>query len=181
MKRAVMAAAVLFLLISGMPAEVTDSGSNGFTVNIMLMVQGEPDQNYRKFLRVGDWWSSQHTFSGNARNLSMEEKVMGCWCEKPPGGMTRHMELVMFAPGSQLVFSGGIGPLQALGVSRSMTVKFSPSKSGTKIELTYAVGGYLAGGVDRFAAPVDSVLTEQLTRLKNYAEHGDPEFKQPAR
>ncbi|MEO8053486.1 MAG: hypothetical protein ABI833_24060, partial [Acidobacteriota bacterium] len=34
--------------------------------------------------------------------------------------------------------------------------------------------GYLPAGMDSWAAPVDSVVTEQFTRLKNYVEHGSP-------
>jgi hypothetical protein len=36
------------------------------------------------------------------------------------------------------------------------------------------VTGYLPAGMNTWAAPVDSVLTEQVTRLKNYVERGDP-------
>jgi len=28
--------------------------------------------------------------------------------------------------------------------------------------------------LNSYAAPVDGVLTQQFTRLKNYVEHGDP-------
>jgi hypothetical protein len=40
--------------------------------------------------------------------------------------------------------------------------------------VTYAVGGYLPAGMNTLATPVDSVLTAQVTRLKNYIERGDP-------
>jgi hypothetical protein len=79
-----------------------------------------------------------HTFSGNAHNLSIEEKAMGCFCEKlPDGGGVSHMEVVYFAPGKTLRLSGALGPLNT------------------------------------WAAPVDGVLEEQFTRLKNYVEKGD--------
>jgi len=37
-----------------------------------------------------------------------------------------------------------------------------------------SVTGYLKAGVNISAAPADTVLHEQLTRLQNYIEHGDP-------
>jgi hypothetical protein len=45
------------------------------------------------------------------------------------------------------------------------------------LELTYAVTGYLAAGLNTYAAPVDGVLKEQFTRMKNYIERGDPALK----
>ena len=55
-----------------------------------------------------------------------------------------------------------------------MQIQLSPADGGTKVEVTYAVGGYLAVGLNTWAAPVDGVLKEQFTRLKNLVEHGDP-------
>ena len=40
--------------------------------------------------------------------------------------------------------------------------------------MTYTVVGYLPTGMNTLATPVDGVLKQQFTRLKNYAEHGDP-------
>lgn len=69
---------------------------------------------------------------------------------------------------------GGLGPLQGIAASGSMTIQLSPAGGGTKLDVTYAVAGYLASGMNTLAAPVDSVLTSQFTRLKNYVERGDP-------
>jgi uncharacterized protein YndB with AHSA1/START domain len=172
-----LTAAALFVMAPFVGwAEVADSAANGFTVKISMNIQSTPDEVYRKFVRnVGDWWNPEHTFSGSSQNLSIEERAAGCFCEKMPnGGGVRHLEVVYVAPGKVLVLSGGLGPLQSLGVSGSMTITFSPASGGTKLEVSYAVGGYLAAGLNTWAAPVSTMLTEQFTRLKNYTEHGDP-------
>ena len=136
---------------------------------------------YRRFIRVGDWWASDHTYSGNSHNLTLEEKPMGCWCEKlPNGGSVKHMEVLFLMPGKRIVLGGGLGPLQSLGVTGSMTIELSAANGGTKMDVSYAVSGYMPAGLDKLAAPVNGVLTEQLTRLKNYAEHGDPAPKPAA-
>ena len=31
---------------------------------------------------VGKWWDPEHTYSGDARNLTLEPFVRGCFCEK---------------------------------------------------------------------------------------------------
>ena len=168
-------ATIVLLLCPGWSlSEVADSSTNGFTVKTSFVIQASPEQVYRKLVRnVVDWWNPEHTFSGDAHNLTIEEKPMGCFCEKLPNqGTVRHMELIYFAPGKALVFSGSLGPLHSLAATGSMAIQFSPAEGGTKLGVAYAVAGYVPGGMNTWAAPVDSVITEQFTRLKNYIERG---------
>jgi hypothetical protein len=131
---------------------------------------------YQRLLAIGNWWSSDHTYSGDAHNMSMDARPMGCWCEKlPNGGGVRHLQVVMAMPGKMLVMTGGLGPLQTMAATGSMSFKFSPEQGGTRVELTYAVAGYLPAGMNSLAAPVDGVLTEQFMRFKNYVETGKPD------
>jgi hypothetical protein len=58
-----------------------------------------------------------------------------------------------------------------------MTIELSAAEGGTKLEVTYAVAGYLPAGMDTWAAPVDGVIEEQFTRLKKYVEAGDAGHK----
>ena len=163
----------IFCLVSvAMMGEVVDSGASGFTVKTTLTIKAAPDAVYRQIIHIGDWWDSAHTFSGDAHNLSIEEKPMGCWCEKLPQGGVRHMEVVFLSPGKKLVMIGGLGPLQTMATTGSMTFQLSPAEGGTKLEVTYAVAGYLAAGLNNLAAPVDSVLGQQIGRLKNFMETG---------
>ena len=157
-------------------ADVADSAANGFTVKLAVTVQAPPQEVYRRLVHnVGDWWNPMHTFSGDAHNLTIEEKAMGCFCEKlPNGGGVRHLEVINFAPGKALVLSGGLGPLQSLATTGNMSFQLSAAPGGTKLEVTYAVVGYLAAGMNALAGPVDGVLMEQVTRLKNYIEKGNP-------
>jgi len=169
-----LVAALALLAVSGR-ADVVDSAANGFTVRTTLQIQAAPDAVYRRLIHIEDWWNSQHTFSGDAKNLSIEEKPGGCFCEKlPNGGGVRHMEVLFFAPGKTLVLRGGLGPLQSIGATGAMSIQLTPSDGGTKLQVTYAVTGYLAAGMNTLAAPVDSVLAEQFTRLENLIEHGNP-------
>jgi hypothetical protein len=177
-------AAVAVVLTSGSArAAVADSSAAGFTVKITLNIQATPDDVYRRLVHnVGDWWNPAHTFSGEARALTIDNRAPGCFCERLPNlGTARHMEVVMAAPGEKLVMLGALGPLQPLAVTGAMTIDLSPDARGTKLVATYAVGGYSPAGLNTWAAPVDSVLTEQFTRLKNYVEHGNlkPTADQP--
>ncbi len=105
-------------------AEVADSASNGFTLKTTIQIQAPPDTVYRRLIQVGDWWDPAHTFSGDAKNLSIDEKPTGCFCEKlANGGGVRHLEVVFLAPGKRLVLSGGLGPLQSMGATRRHHVR----------------------------------------------------------
>ena len=145
-------------------------------MRITLSIHGTPDDVYRRLVHnVGEWWNPAHTFSGDAHALTIDNRAPGCFCERLPNlGTARHMEVVRASPGEKLVMLGALGPLQPMAVTGAMTIDLSPDAGSTKLVLTYAVGGYFPAGLSTWAAPVDSVLTEQLTRLKNYAEHGDP-------
>jgi uncharacterized protein YndB with AHSA1/START domain len=173
--------AVVFLALAprwAMPA-VVDASAGGFTVRTTVAIRAAPGDVYQRLVRnIGDWWNPSHTFSGNAHNLSIEEKTMGCFCERlPGGGGVRHMEVVYVAPGKTLRLSGALGPMQAIAASGIMTIELSAAEGGTKLEVTYAVAGYLPAGMNTWAAPVDGVVEEQFTRLKNYVETGDPVHK----
>jgi hypothetical protein len=163
-------AAVLFASCAS--AEVVDSASNGFTVKIAMSIKAAPDVVYNKFVHnVGDWWSSDHTFSHDAHNLSIDDRPMGCFCEKlANNGGVRHMEVVYVAPGKAIVLSGGLGPLLSMAATGSMTVDFAAADGGTKLQVSYSVAGYLKDGMNTYAPAVDTVLKEQFTRLKAYVE-----------
>jgi hypothetical protein len=75
-------------------------------------------------------------------------------------------------PGKKLVLSGGLGPLQSVAATGSLTIQLAAAGEGTKLAVVYAVTGYLPAGMNTWAGPVDSVLTDQFTRLKSLIENG---------
>lgn len=172
---------LLLLSWGGAAAEVADSSAGGFTVKHSVTIQAPPAEVFARLLRVGEWWDPVHTFSGDAHNLSIEPKPMGCFCEKlPPQGSVRHMEVILVEPGKRLLMSGGLGPLQQMGVVGTMTIQLAPAGTGTSLQLSYAVSGYSPQGMASWAAPVDAMLGQQFVRLKNYVERGSSTSGQPS-
>jgi uncharacterized protein YndB with AHSA1/START domain len=160
------------------PAEVLDSAANGFTVKTTVTIKAAPDEVYRHVLHIGDWWSPDHTFSHDPHNLRIEDHPGGCFCEKlPDNGFVRFMEVINLAPGKTIVLSGALGPMQTLAATGAMQIRFSPVEGGTKLDMTYAVMGYLPQGMNTFAPIVDMVLAQQFTRLKSLIETGQPASK----
>jgi uncharacterized protein YndB with AHSA1/START domain len=178
MKTLSIAIVALACAIVPLSAEVVDSSASGFTVKQTIQIQASPQDVFAKIFKIGDWWSSDHTFSHDAHNLSLEEKAGGCFCEKMPGGGgVKHMEVVFVAPGKTVVLHGTLGPLQAVAASGAMQIQLTPADGGTKLEVSYAVAGYQASGMTSWAAPVDMVLKMQFTRLKSLIEKGDAASK----
>jgi len=166
---------VLLLAAASLHADVADSAPGGFTVKIVTPIQAAPDVVYQRFMNVGEWWNSQHTYSRDAHNLSIEPKVNGCFCEKlPNGGGVRHLQIVYLDPNKAVRLVGGLGPFQAMAVKGVMTIELAHANGATKFSLTYNVGGYFEKGLDTVAPMADGMLKEQVARLKSYIETGSP-------
>lgn len=159
-------------------AETESQDPGGFSLRLEAMILAPPEEVYSAIVdKIALWWHPTHTFSGNSSNLYIEDRAQGCFCERlNNGGSVRHMEVVFAAPGKLLRMEGGLGPLQSLGVNGSLSWHLHPQEGGTRLEIRYNVGGYLSDGLDAWAKPVDSVLEEQLGRLKNLIETGMPEL-----
>ena len=173
MLRLILASAIV-TLGSGL-AGAAEVGSNGFLVRHERMIGAPGARVYDSLIgHVGSWWNPQHTYSGDSNNLSIDPRPGGCFCERLPNGGVEHMRVVYLKPNEMVRLVGGLGPLQASGVSGSMTWRISPTENGSKLELTYSVGGYIAGGFENIAPAVERVLGEQADRLKRYVENGSP-------
>ena len=169
------------LVAGGSGAEVTDAAANGFTVRLQVPVEADRFTVYKAAVEdVGQWWSDDHTVSGDAANLYIAATIPGCFCEtlSDNAGLV-HMTVSFVNPGVIIRLTGGLGPLGLLGVSGNMTWEFDETESGTLVTLQYAVGGYMDGGLAAVAGPVDGVLAEAMQRLKSYVETGAPEVLDP--
>ena len=170
--------AICFAILAA-PAygEVLESTAAGFLVRNTVAINAPPAKVYAALTEgVGGWWDPAHTFSNDAHNLSVEAKPGGCFCERlPDGGGVQHMRVVYASPGKLLRLTGAIGPLQEAALTGTMTWNLAQAGGGTTVELTYAVGGFRAGGFRDIPTVVDRVLHEQLARLKALVETGRPD------
>ena len=149
---------------------------NGFLVKFDITVNAPVAKVYDALVgQIGSWWDSEHTYSGDAKNLSIDARPGGCFCERlPKGGGIEHARVIYVAPREILRLSGALGPLQASGVAGTLTWTLTSDKENTRIQLSYNVGGFIEGGFDKIAPAVESVLRVQLDRLKQFAETGKP-------
>lgn len=128
---------------------------------------GPPPDAWKHVVDVAAWWSSEHTYSGQAKNLSLDVRPGGCWCESWAGGGVEHARVLMAIPGKALRVEGGFGPLQGMAVKATMTFTLKPAADPTKTQLhvVYLVNGASESKLDGLAAPVDGVLAAQFGRL----------------
>jgi uncharacterized protein YndB with AHSA1/START domain len=166
MRQIIVAAA----MVAAVPAsaEVKTSTANGFESVHVATVAAPPERVFQALGQPVLWWNKDHTYSGDAVNLSLGTVAGGCFCEKVPadGSTIEHGRTVYAQPGKTLRVAGALGPLQAEGVSAALTWTLKPLGAGTEVTQTYVVGGYVRGGADKLAPIVDRVLGEQLKGLK---------------
>ncbi len=168
----------LFVFLCGVAtvrAEVTDAAAGGFrTVNEVTISSGREHAWKAAIEGIGGWWSAEHTVSGDASRLSITPVRQGCFCEDfgSDTGVV-HLTVTMVNPAVIIRFTGGLGPLGLMGVNGNMTWEFEDAVGGTKVRITYAVGGYRKEGLDSIAGSVDGVIAEALARLKSYAQGRD--------
>jgi hypothetical protein len=151
----------LALTVGPAAGEVLSVDAGGFHIRHVVESAMPPAQAY-----ADAWWADSHTYSGAAGNLSLALNPGGCWCEAlKDGGSVRHMSVEYVAPGSSVRLSGGLGPLQTMGVAGALAVSFAPKDSGATLTIDYRVSGRADGGWVGLSAAVDRVLGEQFARL----------------
>lgn len=147
-------------------AAVASSGAGGFAVHHEYTFPGNAATAWARLIVPARWWSGEHSYSQDAANFTLAAVPGGCWCETlPDGGFVRHMDVVLAMPGRLLRLAGGLGPLQAMGVSGALTLQLRAEGEGTRVIADYVVSGYAPSGFEGIAKAVDGVLGEQLARF----------------
>lgn len=150
-------------------AEVKDATPQGFTLENSVWVPTTPQAAYAALMNdVGRWWPADHTWWGDASRLSISEKAGGCFCEINGAQQAWHMTVTFTDPGKLLRMTGGLGPLQGMGLHGALEWRFVAEKDGTRITLWYRVGGYTPDDIGKFAPVVDKVQGQQLGGLATF-------------
>jgi hypothetical protein len=166
---------VLALVAQPARAEVIAASANGFIVRVVSEVAASPADAWRTMISPAQWWSSEHTFSGDAANLTLDPVVGGCFCETMPrpadapssqrAGGVQHMRIVYIEPPRAMRLVGALGPLQSEALVGTMTMTIKPTDKGSRILWEYVVGGYMRYKVEEISPAVDRMLASQMTSL----------------
>jgi hypothetical protein len=167
---------VLLCVAPALHAEIISATPNGFSIKHVVEAPGVPLATaWAALSDVGKWWDPEHTYSGDSRNLSIDPVPGGCFCERL--GMyagVQHLEVVFAQPPKMLRLVGALGPLQEFGVSGSMTWSLEAAGGGSRLTVTYNVGGAADRPLSDWAPIVDEVLGSQVKRLGRFLATGNP-------
>ncbi|WP_036857108.1 hypothetical protein [Erythrobacter cryptus] len=170
-------ATVLGAVIAAAPAaaEVTRSTDNGFVTRHEVVVEADPKAVWLALITPADWWRSEHTWSGDAANLTLTPQAGGCFCETIPeaddperitlAGSVEHMRVIQAYPERALRMVGSLGPLQSEPVTGVLTIAISTVEKGTRIVWEYNVGGPMRYEIPVISKAVDGVMGAQLAAL----------------
>lgn len=150
------------LLPSIAAAEVKMATPEGAIIEHRFRITASPDAAWEVLVHPERYWPKDHTWSGDAANLSLTPDAGGCFCERWSGGSAEHGRVVMARPGQLLRFRGSLGPFQEMAVTGVLTVTLSPVDSGTEAVVTYRLSGDASHAFEGFIAVVDEVVGLQF-------------------
>lgn len=159
-------------LIDPAQARVSAQSDRGFISSLATETPASRAETWEALIHPEEWWSGEHTYSGDAANLSLDARAGGCFCERLPGkdgqerGSIEHMRVVYADPERGVLrMVGALGPLQSEAVLGTLTMTITSSSAGHRITWEYTMGGYMRMQPAQIAPLVDTVLAEQLNRL----------------
>ncbi len=163
----ILTSVVLALAGAGpVPAAIKDATPSGFTLENRVQVPVEPMRAWKALVEdVDRWWPADHTWWGAESVLSIEPRAGGCFCERHGEQQAVHMLVTFVNPGKLLRMTGGLGPLQGMGLSGALECRLEPVSGGTIITMYYRAGGYTPDDLSKFAPVVDGVQALQLGGL----------------
>jgi uncharacterized protein YndB with AHSA1/START domain len=151
-------------------AAVNDATASGFTIENTAHVPADAMTTWKALVDdVDRWWPRDHTWWGNASELTIEPRGGGCFCERNGEQQALHLLVTFADPGKLLRMTGGLGPLQGMGLDGVLEVRLAPAEDGgTTITLFYRAGGYTPDDLSLLAPVVDQVQAQQLGGLADY-------------
>jgi hypothetical protein len=164
-----------FAASAPLAAEVTRTTDNSFVSRNEVVVEATPKEVWLALITPATWWQSAHTWSGDAKNLTLMPQAGGCFCETIPEvdeparftlqGSVEHMRVVQAYPEAALRMVGSLGPLQSEPVTGVLTIVISTVPKGTRIVFEYNVGGAMRYEVPVISKAVDGVMAAQIAAL----------------
>ncbi|NKB35512.1 MAG: SRPBCC domain-containing protein [Pseudomonadales bacterium] len=166
------ATSTLFTLIislsawSSTYAEVITIAETGFIIENKIQVNTNKATTWQAFSEEVDlWWPKDHSWWGVDSTLSIDSFAGGCFCEIGVEKSAEHMHIVFVDPPNQMRMTGGLGPLQGMGMFGALEFVFNENETGTEVVMTYRVNGINPDGFEQLAPIVDQVQAIQIEGL----------------
>jgi uncharacterized protein YndB with AHSA1/START domain len=160
-----------FLFCFNLQAKVIHVTDHGFIVENSFTTEQSSEKVWLALVNnIDKWWPKDHSWWSEQGTFSIDAKAGGCFCEVAGDRSAEHMHISYVEPHKLLRMTGGLGPLQSMGVYGSLDWTFSEVDGKTKITLTYSVTGINQYGFEKLAPIVARVQGNQLNGLKQFVE-----------
>ena len=153
------------LLSTPVLADVVSASDTHFVLRQEAVSPLPPAQLWQRLIRPADWWHPDHTYSGDAANLSLTAAAGGLWREDWAGGSVAHGEVKYVKHGEALRLEAPFGPLQALGAYAIWTITIEPGEGGSKVVFDEVATAPPGSDMAEMAKAVDYVKSEGIRRL----------------
>lgn len=146
-------------------AEVVEASATHFVLRHESASDLSPDELWQRLVQPAAWWHPDHTYSGDAANLSLDLQAGGLWREDWDGGSVAHGRVLYAKPGQMLRLEAPFGPLQGLGAYTIWTITIAPGKDGSIVVFDEVATGPPSADLASVAEAVDFVKGEAIRRL----------------
>ena len=163
-----LGAACALFLSSALTAhsEVITATPEHFTLKLEAQSELTPSEIWARLIEPAQCWQADHTYSGNADNLSLDPQAGGLWREDWDGRSVWHGTVLQAHPEASLVLSAPFGPLQGRAVTSIWTITLTETETGgTQIVFDHVTNGTMASGLDELAPAVDYVKSAAIKSL----------------
>jgi len=124
-----------------------------------------PDRLWRRLINPTAWWHPDHTYSGDATNLTLDVQAGGLWREDWDDRSVSHGRVLYVEPGRMLRMEAPFGPLQELGAYTIWTITIAPAEEGSVVVFDEVSTGPPTANMAEIAKAVDFVKGEAIRRL----------------
>lgn len=170
MFKPLLIAAAFALVASPASAEVVERSADHFVLRYAVALEAGPEDFIDALEHIGEWWNPAHTYSGDARNLSLALDPGTCFCEAMPDGSTfDHGGVYEYDPGTGVLIDAALGPLRGKTTLSNWTIGWTGANRGSELVMSYVVRGE---GVGAMADGVDAVMDDQFHRMVRFIEYG---------
>ena len=152
-------------------AEVKDATAAGFTVENSTLIAAEPTRVWQAMTAdIDQWWPKDHSWWGKAAKLSIDARAGGCFCEIAGAQQAQHLQVVFVDPQKTLRMTGGLGPMQGMGLHGVAEWTLQAEGPSTRVTWRYRAGGYSPDDLSALAPVVDKVQAQQLGGLAQWLQ-----------
>ena len=153
------------LMSSAAHAEIVSATTTHFELRHEAASPLAPDALWRRLVHPAGWWHPDHTYSGDAGNLTLDLQAGGQWREDWEGGSVAHGRVLFVEHGKRLRLEAPFGPLQGLGAYAIWTITIEAKGEGATVIFDEVASGPPGSDMAEIAKAVDFVKAEAIARL----------------